>query len=314
MPAEIMKLLSTVGSRVLNAIRYYCVEWARSSRLLRMSGLRIMSPLETIEQIRRTGCSVSRFGDGEFVLSIKGSIGFQKTSTELQKEITSVLSSPPPNLLVCIPYCFTTDGMRQLTSKDARGWRRFAIEYLPLIIQLTSRHESRAGGVVYGDSLMSRPYMIYKKRVEHAGPVFEALKGLWHGREVLIVEGESTRLGVGNDLFSSVKKIRRILCPAFDAYARIGEIESKVLYHANGALVLLALGPTATVLASRLVKHGLQAIDVGHVDVEYQWFKMRSKHKVPIIGKYVHEAENGDVHVQECNDAGYIASIVDAVL
>mgnify|MGYP000128627122 CR=1 FL=1 len=43
------------------------------------------------------------------------------------------------------------------------------------------------------------------------------------------------------------------------------------------ALFLIALGPTATVLAYDLFKSGYQAIDAGHVDVEYEWWRMGAK-------------------------------------
>ena len=46
-----------------------------------------------------------------------------------------------------------------------------------------------------------------------------------------------------------------------------------------GGLVLLALGPTATVLAARLVKVGVQALDVGHIDVEDMWYLMGGEDK-----------------------------------
>mgnify|MGYP002508750043 CR=1 FL=1 len=39
---------------------------------------------------------------------------------------------------------------------------------------------------------------------------FENLKRIWDKREVLIVEGSQTRLGVGNDLFANAAGIRRM--------------------------------------------------------------------------------------------------------
>ena len=42
---------------------------------------------------------------------------------------------------------------------------------------------------------------------------------------------------------------------------------------------LLPLGPAATVLAYDLFKAGYQAIDVGHVDVEYEWWRMGAHKK-----------------------------------
>lgn len=42
---------------------------------------------------------------------------------------------------------------------------------------------------------------------------------------------------------------------------------------------MISLGPTATVLAYDLFKAGYQAIDFGHVDVEYEWWRMGAHKK-----------------------------------
>jgi hypothetical protein len=57
-------------------------------------------------------------------------------------------------------------------------------------------------------------------------------------------------------------------------------------------LVLVALGPTATILAYDLALKGYQCIDIGHLDIEYEWFinKIDIDKKTPVKGKYVNEA------------------------
>ena len=60
-------------------------------------------------------------------------------------------------------------------------------------------------------------------------------------------------------------------------------------------LFLIALGPTATVLAYDLFKAGYQAIDIGHVDIEYEWWRMGARCKVKLERKYVNEAPNGNL-------------------
>ena len=47
-------------------------------------------------------------------------------------------------------------------------------------------------------------------------------------------------------------------------------------------IVLLAIGPTATVLSYDLADNGFQVIDIGHLDVEYQWYLMQAKKKTPL--------------------------------
>ena len=38
---------------------------------------------------------------------------------------------------------------------------------------------------------------------------------------------------------------------------------------------------------------GYQAIDIGHIDIEYEWFLQGAKEKVAIENKYVGEAKGG---------------------
>ncbi|MBS7021576.1 MAG: DUF1792 domain-containing protein [Firmicutes bacterium] len=47
-------------------------------------------------------------------------------------------------------------------------------------------------------------------------------------------------------------------------------------------IILLAIGPTATVLSYDLADNGFQVIDIGHLDVEYQWYLMQAKKKMPL--------------------------------
>ncbi len=103
-----------------------------------------------------------------------------------------------------------------------------------------------------------------------------------------------SRLGVGNDLFYNARSIKRILCPAVNAYECYDEILRKTKKaSASVGLVLVALGATATVLAYDLAKVGIWAIDIGHVDIEYEWMNSGAIEKIPVKSKYVNEAKNG---------------------
>ena len=136
------------------------------------------------------------------------------------------------------------------------------------------------------------------------------MKKIWKGRNLLIVEGEKTRSGIGNDLFSLSLSIRRILAPAEDAFNRYDCILHAIKCHAHqDDLILLSLGMTATVLAYDLSNLGYQAIDLGHLDVEYEWFKMQAQKKVLLTGKYVNEVNHGN-EVVCCNDIEYQRQII----
>ena len=82
--------------------------------------------------------------------------------------------------------------------------------------------------------------------------------------------------------------------------------------HVSDRLILLALGPTATVLASYLANLGYQAIDIGHIDIEYEWFLSGAKEKSVICGKYTNEVANGR-EFTECTDKKYLSQIVERI-
>lgn len=58
----------------------------------------------------------------------------------------------------------------------------------------------------------------------------------------------------------------------------------------RSSLILFALGPTATIMVPFLVDTGYQALDIGHIDVEYEWYKLHATKKIPLVGRYVNEA------------------------
>ena len=53
-----------------------------------------------------------------------------------------------------------------------------------------------------------------------------------------------------------------------------------------------------------LHKMGYQAIDIGHIDIEYEWFLQGATEKVKIDNKYTYEA-NGRVIKDIFNDEKY---------
>lgn len=145
----------------------------------------------------------------------------------------------------------------------------------------------------YYDAYLTRPYIMMRDK-SHAGEDFRELKSLWEKRDCVIVEGSYTRMGVGNDLFDNANSIERIICPsenAWDAYDRILEAVKSV---DKDKLIVISLGPAATVLAYDLHKLGYQALDIGHIDNEYEWFLQNTEERILIPGKYVHEVRGGN--------------------
>jgi glycosyltransferase family protein len=124
-----------------------------------------------------------------------------------------------------------------------------------------------------------------------------------------LIEGEKRRLGVGNDLFKNANSVKRILGPAHNAFDQFDNLLNFAKTQLQNHLVLVAMGPTAKPLAYELAIDGFQALDIGNLDVEYEWFLQRATKKVIIEGKYTSEAKGGRI-VADFIDENYESQII----
>jgi len=267
----------------------------------------VLSDLDTINYLLKNKCSISRFGDGELSIIEGTSIGFQKANEELKNKMIEVSKANDKNFLVCIPDIFSpkTFNKNNLVDSDFIWWKKekFRREFL------WKKYFNKTD--VLGDAFISRFYLRKNDKSKVEGYV-KKLKQLWDKRDIIFVEGENSRLGYRNDLFDNANSTKRILCPAsnaFDNYENIlNSIKNNVQKH---DLIILALGPTATVMAYDLYKIGFQAYDLGHIDVEYEWFKMKALKKEPILSKHVNECNSLGETKKEDLDKEYLDQIVD---
>ncbi len=272
--------------------------------------LPIMNTRRTIRYIRKSGCAVSRFGDGEMNIILGDSdISFQKQDDDLQARLKTVIISEDERLLLCLPRFLNS--FKGCTAKSHDYWSAWALNNKKQKRFISWIKKAGKRIYLFGDTQFTRPYMDTQNK-KYAKQVFLDLKTLWENRPLLIVEGTQTRLGVGNDLFDNARSIKRILAPAINAFDSYEQILYKVIFFHSDELVLIALGPTATVLAADLSKRGIQAIDIGHIDIEYEWFLRGATRKVAIEGKYTNEAADGR-KVVTCSDKQYLSQIVSRI-
>lgn len=279
----------------------------------RLAPFRILTSAETVRYVLDRRCSVCRYGDGEMDMITSLHAGyddsrrsqFQPYDAELARRLEEVLrsgSSDTPAVLVCIPRVWQHPGL--LVPKSSLFVRRSVVLNRRAILG------ALRPGVVYGDAYFTRFYIDFKDKDKAAYVRF--CRQIWEGRDVCLIEGAQSRLGVGNDLFANARSVRRILCPAVGAFARYDEILAAARRVDASCLFLLALGQTATVLAYDLAHTGRQAIDIGHIDVEYEWMRMGATEKVALPRKFVNEVEAGR-DVADETDAAYIAQIIDRI-
>lgn len=267
---------------------YYYLQWLWNTRKMRSNfpTLKILSLENTIQKIINEKISISRFGDGEFRLCLPNYyLEFQEGGEEIRNKLRETLQSNCENHLVCLPEPLSNT--KPLNIKSRYWWKKFINNYGEKITPYLDTKK------VYGDTNMTRFYLGYADKSEKAiSKRVNLLKQIWQDKEVLIVEGKYSRLGIGNDLFNNAKSIHRIICPPKNAFRNYTEIFETTKKLGENKLILLALGPTATIMSHDLAKSGFWSIDVGHIDIEYMWYLMKANDKLPIKGRHVNEASH----------------------
>lgn len=260
------------------AIRYP----AAQARVKRYS---VMSIEETIDLLLdNPKLSLARYGDGELEMTWYKNIGFQPFDPRLSARLKALLqaSGTNPNCLICLPDAFRTT--RNMRSGAALFWffhKSFYFKYYDAL--LNKQYQ-------YGNTSVTRPYHDYKTK-QFSRTIFDKFKQLYQNRRLLIVEGSGTRLGLGNDLLAGARDVKRITTLNRNAFSVYDRLLAEVLsYAVNFDLVLISLGPTATVLAWDLSQRGIRCIDSGHVDIEYEWMLASATRKIKVEGKNVNEA------------------------
>ena len=263
----------------------------------------VMSIDETLDELMKTEKSLIRFGDGEFNIMNGYSIAFQEYNEELARGMKEILlTANQEEMLLCMPEVFKAfKGEFPLDYNSEIFWKKELDRYADFF-------QEYCQSKTYGSAFISRPY-IYSKDKTRAFDQFEKMKQLFEGKDLLIVEGATSRSGVGNDLFDKANSIKRIICPSHNAFSKIQEIKENILEHSEGRLILLMLGPSAKVLAYQLTQQGYRTLDLGHIDSEYEWMQMKAETRVQL--KHKHTAEfNFDQDIEFIDDEGYNRQIV----
>ena len=295
------------GERLLEIKKYKCRAENAPYELGVISTPKIHSSEEVLNRLINEHLSLCRFGDGEFEI-IRGNerAWFQQDDDDLAKRLKSVLRTKNDKIIVGIADNFgslskytdqAADAIRFYVSGDTR-------EDIMYMLDSTTW---------YGNAYVTRPYMMYEDK-RHAKRIFHLYKKLWQDRSVCVVEGEKGRFGLGNDLLDNTNNIKRIPCPAANAYGRYDEIYDAATKLDKDTLFLVSLGPAATVLAYDLTMAGYQAIDIGQLDNEYDWYKMRVTSRVPIPGKMVAECRSEESETSTIYDNIWKKQVIDYII
>ena len=276
---------------IINPITYNCFT----------NRLHILNSIESIEYIIKNKCSISRYGDGEFSVMLGSGNGFQTPNQKLAKALIEVLTSETKNHVNAIPL--TLKDLSNLKDYPEFFWKYYTGRNYWRLKKYLSFDK------LYLNAMLTRFYMDYVDK-SNCKKQFELLKSVWQDKDIVIVEGNESRSGIGNDLFDNAKSIQRILGPAKNAFDKYDEMLNTIKDNVDkDKLILLSYGMTATVLAYDLAKLGYWAVDLGHLDLEYEWYLHGAEEKEAVAGKFTNEVQGGN-QVAACTDPKYLSQII----
>ncbi len=187
--------------------------------------------------------SIARFGDGEWRCAVGGGCTSQRPDPNLAAELRQALKIPG-DCLVGLPNPFAAEGAPRRES-----WIRYT----------EPKFSSLCGAKTYASSFITRP--------DNAPWIdtpdyWSDVRSLWRGHDVVLVVGDKKSITT-EMIGSEAKSVREVIGPRQHAYAVIDQLEEQI--GKTSARVLLCLGTCATVLAYRLTKKGIHALDLGHI-------------------------------------------------
>lgn len=264
------RLFIQIAQRSIKSFKFYLNGIQNFSCLKKFRETFDVASLEkTIFEIE-SGRSISRFGDGEMrLLTAVGDIGFQKPTNDMAESLQMIIDSDSKDVLVCLPN-LSMDGMK-LSAK---------ITWASLLSDLGAIYNYFPENKEYGNAFISRPYIDYNSPKLN---VFEWFKTYIEGKSILVVNGYNNNLH-NSDLLGLAKNITRMSIPNRNSFCIKEQVSQKIkglCIENKYDLVLLSCGPLASYLA---YYHScdVQCLDVGHIDIEYEWSKLMVSKKVAI--------------------------------
>ena len=228
------------------------------------SKIRILTTEESINKLKE-GNSISSFRDIELDIMIGKDLKIQ--NEKLANRLKEILKEKQDFCLIGIPD--EINKFENLTEESENFWINNMDRTRDVWLQYLSED------MQYCTSNISRLYIRRKDR-SNCGKYFSMLKDIWKDKNVLICEGNQSKIGVGNDLLDGCKSIKRVICSSEDIFSKYDEILKRIKEESKDTLILISLDSTSTVLAYDLAKEGYQALDLGHFDTEYELYRRKS--------------------------------------
>lgn len=215
----------------------------------------VVDEFDTVRTIIKHRSSIGRYGDGELKLCAGYPQKTQHPDPQICKRLRQILWADDKNFLVAIPRIWNRD-WSDVFSKRTEFWKRYmgskTLQFLK-------------PGKTYYSAFITRPDAVPELQCDE---YWNLCKQMWAGRDLTVLWG-GHKIQKHKDFFDSAATVEYVQGPEIEAWGHYQEMMDAILSKPADRLVLLAMGPTATVMAYDLFKAGRQAIDIGHMPSFY---------------------------------------------
>lgn len=241
---------------------------------IKKCSIKVHSVEETINELVHTNKSMVRFGDGEITMIRGRSLKLQKVEPEIIEGLKRILGYQYDGMVVTIPEIF--DDLSIYRKESRQFWR----DHLLFSRKIYEKYCNKDR--IYYNTSLSRFYYALDDK-SRCGQWIEGIRRIWKDKDVVVVEGERTHNGVGNDLLDTAASVERIIGPASDAYGKLDEIIACCMEYPKDRLFLVSLGAAAKFFTERMFLEGYRVLDIGHLDLEYEWYLRGAWKKEPVL-------------------------------
>lgn len=220
---------------------------------------------ETIDALINSEASICRFGDGEFDLMANISIPFQDADTGLAERLKEIIQSNEENCLIGISQFWESSDSALDYNQD------FSQIYVSKKLKFIDKYIDREK--VYYTTSFNQIYIVVDDYDFES--YFNHMKEIWDNRDITIICGKGIFDKHQYNIFDNAKSIEYMYAPSKNAFSEYQKILDDAKTIPKDRLILIVLGPTATVLAYDLHKLGYRALDIGHCAKDYNAYKTK---------------------------------------
>lgn len=212
---------------------------------------------KSLNRIIEDTLSVGRFGDGEFRLMYEDnySLDFQEYNNELSNKLRDIFEKQSSN---------------DFNYMNGITWGYGGDPYFRASMIYTYNH-----------AVKNKSNFLDAKitwRLEDHSNV-ELWKRIFLNKKLVIITGLGSDFIYNDDLFGISKSIQMVYTTPVNAWDNYDSLYHYCQTLDEDNLILLSLGPTATVLSFELAKIGFQALDIGALSNKFCEYQSKSENK-----------------------------------